>query len=138
MRPPHRSRASRIVTCLPARANSHAAISPAAPAPTTTTCFGSLGDIGCTSADLRAFGGHDLPNGGAREHASSMLDDARQPGGVDPVAFEPGADRKEVRIADRVPVADNPRPLQQLVLDQLEAFGHVRRYLALHRRDRRF
>src|SRR5579885_3818046 len=40
MRPPQRSRASRIVTCLPARASSRAASRPAAPAPTTTTCCG--------------------------------------------------------------------------------------------------
>src|SRR5690242_1486520 len=36
MRPPHLSRASRIVTRLPARASSRAAIRPADPAPTTT------------------------------------------------------------------------------------------------------
>src|SRR3954464_2877309 len=38
MRPPQRSRASRIVTVLPARASSRAAIRPAAPAPTMTIC----------------------------------------------------------------------------------------------------
>src|SRR5215210_5397505 len=113
MRPPTRSLASRIVTCLPARASSRATISPAAPAPITTTCAGSLRDIGCTSVDLSAFGGHHLLYRGAGEHTSAVLDDARQPGGVDPVAFEPGRDREEVRIADRVLVADDPRPLQQ-------------------------
>src|SRR4051794_29180909 len=38
MRPPQRSRTSRIVTALPARASSRAAIRPAAPAPTMTIC----------------------------------------------------------------------------------------------------
>src|SRR5262249_40075546 len=40
MRPPQRSRASRMVTFLPARASSRAAIRPAAPAPTIKTWFG--------------------------------------------------------------------------------------------------
>src|SRR5439155_22106018 len=51
MRPPHRSRASTIVTLLPARASSRAVIRPAAPAPMTRKfagCSGAimLGDIG--------------------------------------------------------------------------------------------
>src|SRR5262249_51071095 len=43
MRPPHRSRASRIVTLLPARASSRAAIRSAAPAPPITTPLGLRG-----------------------------------------------------------------------------------------------
>src|SRR5262245_22686195 len=45
MRPPQRSRASTIVTPLPARASSRAAISPAAPAPTirkSVNCRGAM------------------------------------------------------------------------------------------------
>src|SRR3954452_11900165 len=38
MRPPQRSRASRIVTLLPSRPSARAAIKPAAPAPTITMC----------------------------------------------------------------------------------------------------
>src|ERR1700710_62006 len=41
MRPPHLSRASRMVTRLPALASSRAAIRPAAPAPMTTMWAGS-------------------------------------------------------------------------------------------------
>src|SRR5215208_1417400 len=99
MRPPHRSRASRIVTSRPARASSDAAISPAAPAPTTAICAGCSRDIDGTSVDLRAFRRHGLLHRGTREHASPMLDDTRQLGGIHPVAFEPGAYREQVRIA---------------------------------------
>src|ERR1700730_6068348 len=45
MRPPQRSRASSIVTSLPARASSRVAIRPAAPAPITTKCVRCRGDI---------------------------------------------------------------------------------------------
>jgi hypothetical protein len=41
-------------------------------------------------------------HGGAREHAFAVLHDARQLGRVDPVAFDPGPDREQVRVADRV------------------------------------
>src|SRR6266850_4294843 len=43
MRPPHRSRASRIVTLLPARASSRAVMRPVAPAPTIRKCVGCRG-----------------------------------------------------------------------------------------------
>ena len=45
MHPPHRSRASRMVTFLPARASSRAVIRPAAPAPTITKWVGDSGAI---------------------------------------------------------------------------------------------
>src|SRR4051812_18068597 len=52
MRPPQRSRASRIVTVLPARASSRAAIRPAAPAPTMTI----WSDVAAISVLLLAHG----------------------------------------------------------------------------------
>src|SRR5712671_6196792 len=55
MRPPQRSRASTMVTLLPARASSRAVIRPAAPAPTirkAVKCRGAivLGDVGLNPA----------------------------------------------------------------------------------------
>jgi hypothetical protein len=76
-------------------------------------------------------------HGGAREHAFAVLHDARQLGRVDPVAFDPGPDREQVRVADRVLLARDPRTLQQLAFDQLEAFRHRCGHLALHRLYRR-
>src|SRR5215469_4788316 len=144
MRPPQRSRASSIVTRLPARASSRAVISPAAPAPTTTKCVRCRAAAGITmladcvpgvSVDLGAFGGHRLLHGGTRQHALAVLHDPRQFAGVDTVAFDPGSDREEVRIADRVQVTHDPWTLEELLLDQLKALGHVRRYFAFHRLD---
>ena len=66
-----------------------------------------------------------------------MLHDTRQFRGIDPVAFEPGGDRKQVRVAHRELLAHDPRALQKLLLDQLEAFRHGCGYLALHGLDRR-
>src|ERR1700687_4348450 len=59
MRPPQRSRASRMVTVLPARASSRAAITPAAPAPTIRTWGRSRLDdqgLGWTSSGHRSPG----------------------------------------------------------------------------------
>ena len=44
--------------------------------------------------------------------------------GIDTVALDPRGDGKEVRIADRVSVTHHPWPLEQLLLDQREAFRH--------------
>src|SRR6516162_5803167 len=121
MRPPHRSLASSIVTRLPTRASSQAAIRPAAPAPTTRKCVRCRGAAGISGAplgshpdasvNLRAFGGHSLLNGGTRQHARAMFDDARQFAGVDAVTLHPGRDGEQIRIADRVLVAHDPRTL---------------------------
>src|SRR5712691_11162328 len=84
------------------------------------------------SGNLGAFGGHSLLNSGTRQHAGAVLHDARHFGGVDAITFDPGADGEKVRITNRVPIAHDPRTLQELVFDQLEAFRHVRRRLSLH------
>jgi hypothetical protein len=84
-----------------------------------------------------AFGGHGFLYGWARQHASAMLDHARQFGGIDPVAFQPRRDSKEVRVADRVLLTHDPRAFQELMLYELEALSHGRRHLPLHRLDRR-
>src|SRR5205085_11867932 len=91
---------------------------------------------GPPSVNLRAFGSHSLLHCGTRQHARAMCHDAGYSGGVDAVTFYPGGDREEVRIADRVFVTRYPRTLQELVLDQLKAFRHVRRHFALHSLDR--
>src|SRR3954469_14604471 len=65
-----------------------------------------------------------------------MFHDPGYFGSVDPVTFNPRADGEEVRIANRVPVAHDPRTPQELLFDQFEAFRHGRRHLALHRLDR--
>src|ERR1700694_3784889 len=54
MRPPQRSRASTMVTLLPARASSRAVIRPAAPAPTIKKfvgCRGAINDRARTAGD---------------------------------------------------------------------------------------
>src|SRR5216684_7678481 len=56
MRPPHRSRASRTVTLLPARASSRAAIRPAAPAPTIRTWVGCRRGIGPSESGVASRG----------------------------------------------------------------------------------
>src|SRR6266852_4659374 len=55
MRPPHRSRASTIVTLLPARASSRAVMRPAAPAPTTRKFVRCRGVIDHGAAVCRAI-----------------------------------------------------------------------------------
>src|SRR6516164_9901414 len=141
MRPPHLWRASKTVTRLPARASSRAAIRPAAPAPTIRKC------VRCESAmagrqpviasaafdasrNLCALGCHSFLDSGACQHASAVLHYARHLDGVDPVAFNPGSDRKEVGIADCVLLAHHTWTLEELVFDQLKAFRHVRRHFA--------
>src|SRR6516164_9486953 len=90
-----------------------------------------------TLGDLGPFGGQGFLRGGALQHAFAVRHDPRQLGRVDTVAFDPGPDREQVRVADRALLAHDPRALQQLALDQLEAFRHRYGYLARHRLDRR-
>jgi len=50
------------------------------------------------SGDLRPFGRNGFLHGGSRQHASAVLHGPRQLRRVDAVAFEPGADREQVRM----------------------------------------
>src|SRR5215469_4054691 len=145
MRPPHRSRASRIVTRLPARASSRAVIKPAAPAPTTTNsvrCRVAAVIIKTSLESCPMRQGICVPSTAmafwtaGRASMRAMIHDAGYFGGVDTITFYPGSDGEQVRIADRVPVTHDPRALQELMFDQLKAFLHVRRHFALHCLDR--
>ena len=95
----------------------------------------SCDDLALT--ELRALDGDSFLHGGARQHAPAMPHDAWQFAGVDPIALEPGSDREQIGVANRVVLAHDPGPLEVFVLDEVEAFGHCRRDFALHGLDRR-
>src|SRR5262245_5874940 len=102
MRPPQRSRASRIVTLRPARASSRPALRPAAPAPTTMMCAALTGSLPVVPAALSHLERHraDLVDRAGERVAGLDLGDAVGRAGQDHVA---GMERVDAaRAADQV------------------------------------
>src|ERR1700730_6691377 len=68
---------------------------------------------------LRQFCGEGLAHGRALGHAAAVVHDPRQARPVDAVALQPPCEGEQIRVADRIALAHDPGPLEQVALDQV-------------------
>src|SRR6266436_5720134 len=90
---------------------------------------------GCGRVSSGEFLCDDFPNCRPLGHATSVIDDPWQIGGVHAVSFQPIRQSEEVRIANRIGVAHYPRLVEHGTLDEAETRTNGLRHLALHLRD---